>query len=318
MDLLTEDKKEIGKLDIVAPNVARILITMVNVYLLKTESQLEDRWILVDAGIGNCAKKIKKQAAIFTSHSRPPEAIVLTHGHFDHIGAAKELAEEWDVPVYAHPNEFPYLTGKASYPPPDPTVGGGGMTLLSFLYPNGPIDLGDRLRPFPENGIMPEMPEWKIIETPGHSPGHVSLYRESDKILIVGDAFVTVKQESTLAVMTQKKEIHGPPTYFTCDWIAAKASVERLAALNPTIAATGHGVPINGETLKNGLQNLAENFDKLAKPSNGRYINDPALTNEQGVSYLPPAIVSNKAISIILAGTVIGITLLLFLNSDED
>ena len=52
----------------------------------------------------------------------PPEAIVLTHGHFDHAGSALQLAEYWDVPIYAHRLEMPYLTGKADYPPPDPTI----------------------------------------------------------------------------------------------------------------------------------------------------------------------------------------------------
>jgi glyoxylase-like metal-dependent hydrolase (beta-lactamase superfamily II) len=56
-----------------------------------------------------------------------PSAIVLTHGHFDHVGPLETLAAEWDVPVYAHPLEHPYLNGTTSYPPPDPTVGGGLM-----------------------------------------------------------------------------------------------------------------------------------------------------------------------------------------------
>ena len=46
-------------------------------------------------------------------------AIVMTHGHFDHVGALEDLAEEWDTPVDAHPLEHPYLDGKASYPPGD-------------------------------------------------------------------------------------------------------------------------------------------------------------------------------------------------------
>ena len=64
-------------------------------------------------------------------HGNRPAAILLTHGHFDHVGALKTLAEEWDVPVYAHTLELPYLTGRSSYPPPDPSVGGGAMAAMS-------------------------------------------------------------------------------------------------------------------------------------------------------------------------------------------
>lgn len=90
------------------------------------------------------------------------------------------------------------------------------------------------------------MPGWHWIHTPGHTPGHVSLFREDDRCLIAGDAFVTVKQESLYAVATQEQEIHGPPAHFTPDWAAARQSVERLARLPPAIAATGHGTPMRG------------------------------------------------------------------------
>jgi glyoxylase-like metal-dependent hydrolase (beta-lactamase superfamily II) len=67
----------------------------------------------------------------------------LTHGHFDHVGPLETLAEEWDVPVYAHALEHCYLNGTESYPPPDSTVGGGLMSLLSPLYPRKPVDVGE-------------------------------------------------------------------------------------------------------------------------------------------------------------------------------
>lgn len=317
IDSLTKDKTN-SELDIVAPNVARIRIAMVNVYLVKLESTLEDKWILIDAGIGNCSEKIIRNAKEFIGSSRPPEAIVLTHGHFDHIGAIKNLIDLWDVPVFAHPKEFPYLTGKSHYPPPDPTVGGGAMALLSFVYPSSPINISRSLKPVPENGIINEIPEWKIIETPGHSPGHISLFRQSDKTLIAGDAFVTVKQESAISVLKQEKELHGPPSYFTCDWVAAKESVRKLADLEPEVAATGHGIPMRGEELKISLKELADHFDKLGKPSIGRYIKEPAQTNEQGITYLPPAIISNKSIGTILLGTLAGLIIFAYLSGNDD
>jgi hypothetical protein len=93
-----------------------------------------------------------------------------------------------------------------------------------------------------------------------------------------------------MAVMTQKVEIHGPPMYYTPDWIQARASVERLAALQPTVAATGHGRPWSGPQMLQELEALVANFDELAMPTQGRYLRQPAVANEYGVVSVPPAI----------------------------
>jgi glyoxylase-like metal-dependent hydrolase (beta-lactamase superfamily II) len=116
------------------------------------------------------------------------------------------------------------------------------------------------------------MPSWRWIHTSGHTAGHVSFFREGDRCLIAGDAFVTVKQESLYAVVTQEQEVHGPPAYFTPDWKAARQSVERLAKLRPSIAATGHGTPMRGEELLRGLEVLELKFDEIAVPNQGRYV----------------------------------------------
>jgi len=204
------------------------------------------------------------------------------------VGALKELAEAWDAPVFAHQLELPYLTGRSPYPPPDPTVGGGLMAALSWMYPRGPIDLGPRARALPEDGSVPFMPGWRWVHTPGHTPGHVSLCRESDRTLIAGDAFVTTKQESALAVLEQRPEVHGPPAYYTPDWPSARRSVEELAALRPEIAATGHGVPLSGPELRAGLDALLRDFDRVAFPAHGRYARHPAVFDESGVVSVPP------------------------------
>lgn len=157
----------------------------------------------------------------FGANSRP-KAIILTHGHFDHVGSIIELVKEWKVPVYAHKLEIPFLTGRQSYPAPDPTVEGGMVAKISPLFPNEPIDLGDNVEALPSDGTVPHMTGFKWIYTPGHSPGHISLFRENDHALIVGDAFVTVKQEYLYKVLTQEQEISGPPRYLTTNWTAAK------------------------------------------------------------------------------------------------
>jgi glyoxylase-like metal-dependent hydrolase (beta-lactamase superfamily II) len=182
------------------------------------------------------------------------------------------LAAEWGVPVYAHPLEFPYLTGQKEYVGPNWKAGGGSMSLLSPLYPKGPIDLGSRLKALPGEGSelsLAELPGWTLLHTPGHTPGHVSFFREADRTLIVGDAFCTTKPESFFeASLVQNPELHGPPSYFTSDWNAARASVEKLAALNPTTVAVGHGKPLSGSTVADGLRQLAARFVEVAVPDN--------------------------------------------------
>jgi glyoxylase-like metal-dependent hydrolase (beta-lactamase superfamily II) len=258
----------------------------VNVYMVQNPH--DQRWVLVDAGLKRSASKIRKMArSLFGENSRP-EAILLTHGHFDHVGALKELAEEWDVTVYAHEMELPYLTGRASYPPPDSTVGGGMMAWMADLYPKAPINIRNRVQQLPMDESVPGLPGWKYIHTPGHAPGHVSFWREKDKVLIVGDAFVTTQQESAIAVMMQTECLTGPPMYFTYDWTAAENSVKKLAELRPEVVATGHGKPMSGRDMQEELTELVAHFREIAVPTKGRYKDRPAIVNASGVVFVPP------------------------------
>ncbi len=85
--------------------------------------------------------------------------------------------------------------------------------------------------------------------------------------LLVGDAFCTTDSQSLFAVAEQRPELHGPPAYYTPDWDQARASVEKLAALRPTVLAPGHGLPMAGDDVEHSLQKLAANFDRLARPN---------------------------------------------------
>ncbi|HEU5208624.1 MAG TPA: MBL fold metallo-hydrolase [Longimicrobiales bacterium] len=239
------------------------------------------QWVLIDAGVPGTASMVRHAVEERFGRDARPQAIVMTHGHFDHVGALEELAEEWDVPVFAHELELPYLDGRASYPPPDPSVGGGLMSALSRFYPRGPVDVSSRLLMLPSDGTIPHMPDWHWVHTPGHTPGHVSLWRERDRTLIAGDAFITTKQESAYAVATQKLELHGPPTYYTQDWDAARDSVERLSMLEPEVTITGHGRALRGEALRDGLAMLAREFQRVAVPEHGTYVDDPATASDR-------------------------------------
>lgn len=275
----------------VARDVYGLRCAMVNAYMVGgAESRRGGTggWVLIDAGMPGCARSILAAAERRFGPGARPEAILLTHAHFDHVGSLRTLAEHWDVPVYAHELEIPYLTGRASYAPPDPWAG-GMMSLTSPLYPRGPIDLGDRVQPLPPAGSVPHLVEWRVVETPGHSPGHVSFFRDVDRCLIAGDAVCTTKQESLLAVIAQAQAISGPPKYFTHDWQAAHESVRALAQLEPHVAATGHGTPMRGERLRQQLHDLARRFEELAVPSEGRYAENPVVADERGPVRVPPA-----------------------------
>ena len=276
----------LGNLYEVAPDVAGLRQVMVNVYFIGNPGGGE--WTLVDTGLAGSAGAILREVERRFGPNARPRNILLTHGHFDHIGAAHTLARHWGVDVFAHTLEMPYLTGRSSYPPPDPTVGGGAMAWSSMLYPKRPIDLTPFIKPLPNDGSVPGLPEWRWFHTPGHAPGHVAFFRESDRALIAGDAFVTTRQESALAVMSQTPELNGPPAYFTPDWDAARQSVRHLASLNPEVVATGHGIPLRGERMRQELHELANNFDSVARPMRGRYVREPALTGINGVFSVPP------------------------------
>lgn len=252
----------------IGQDIIRLRYLFVNVFFVGTA----DNWVLVDGGLKGCANSVISTAERFFGKNNPPKAIILTHGHFDHVGAFPSILKKWNVPVYATRKEMPFLTGQQSYPSPDPTVGKGLMALLSFSYPKKPIDLRPHIQELPADGSVPFMPGWRWIATPGHTPGHMSLFRDEDRALITGDAFVTTKQESFFSVLTQHQKVYGPPSYFTPDWIAAKKSVETLAALNPSLAATGHGLPMSGDKLTRQLQTLADGFEVLAVPAQGKYV----------------------------------------------
>lgn len=275
------------------PDVHRINLGLVNAFLIGTA----EHFVLIDAGLPAQAGLIRGAITRAFGPDARPAAVVLTHGHLDHIGSLRPLLKGWEKegqtpPVYAHPLELPYLTGVSPYPPPDPSVGGGAMSATSPVFSPGPFKFRPYVWALPEGGQVPELPGWQVVFTPGHAPGHVSLYRPSDGTLIAGDAVVTVKQESASAIInsqiTGRPELHGPPQYYTPNWDEARGSVQALAKLHIDTLLTGHGPPMRGPEVGRRLDDLAAHFDQQARPAHGRYVRQPAETNARGVRRLPP------------------------------
>jgi len=255
----------------VLPDLYCYTIQIVNICFVGSPDSKE--FVLVDAGMPGSAEEIITACEDRFGLNCRPKAILLTHGHFDHVGAIIELIEHYQIPVYAHEYELPFLTGKKSYPEPDQSVEGGLIAKFSSLFPNEPIDLGNHIEKLPSDGSVPFMDGFRWIHTPGHSPGHVSLFRDEDRALIAGDAVITVKQDSLYKVFTQETEVNGPPRYLTTDWLAAWDSVKKLSSLTPSVMITGHGTPISGEMLTTGLDTLVNEFERIAIPDYGKYVN---------------------------------------------
>ncbi len=255
--------------DEVLPDILILKFTIVNAFIIR---MAEKKWVLIDTGLENSYEYIMMETEERFGEGSRPESIVLTHGHFDHTGSVLRLAERWNVPVYAHPKELPYLTGKKNYPQGDPSADEGLVAKMSSAFPHHSIDLGFRAAALPSDGSIPGIPGWQWIYTPGHTEGHISLFRERDKTLIAGDAVTTTKQESFLSVLTQKEQIKGPPAYLTPDWALAKESIDLIRMLNPKVMLPSHGKPISGNELREHLRLLTENFYEIAIPESGRYI----------------------------------------------
>jgi len=264
----------------VAHGVSYLTTAFVNLYLV----QSADGCVLVDSGLPGTSAFTRSHVERALGGARP-DAIVLTHGHFDHAGSAAALADAWGVPIYAHPLELPYLTGRSDYAPKDPSMG-GAIAQLARVFPTSGTDLGGRVRALPEDGSVPGMDGWRWIHTPGHTAGHVSLFRDADRLLIAGDALTTMDLDSWTAVALETPEIDRPPAPLTPDWDAARDSVRRLAELEPATVGAGHGVPLSGPDATEGVRRLAERFP--VPP--GRYAAHPARADERGIVHVPPPV----------------------------
>jgi glyoxylase-like metal-dependent hydrolase (beta-lactamase superfamily II) len=237
----------------IAPGVTVIPTLIANAYLVGDAAS----WVLVDACTPGNERRIQRAAARRFGRASRPRAILLTHGHFDHAGSAAPLADAWGVRIYAHTVELPYLTGKSQYPPFNLSSPGFFTTIARF-FPNTTVNLGTRVDAFTPGRPVPGLEDWETIETPGHTPGHVSFFRHRDRVLLAGDAVTTMNLDSFWGTIAKRKQVCRPPVPATHDWKNARRSVELLAGLRPSWIAAGHGAPMRDAA--DGLAHLAANF----------------------------------------------------------
>ena len=126
------------------------------------------------------------------------------------------------------------------------------------------LDLASIVHAFDPDDGVPGLPDWECIATPGHSPGHASFFRPTDRVLMSGDAVLTVNLNSPAEPSRHRQQVSGPAKLSTWDRHQATESMERLARLEPRVLAAGHGIPMIGDEVAPALLSFAAEARQLA------------------------------------------------------
>jgi hydroxyacylglutathione hydrolase len=188
----------------------------INVYLIGG--------VLVDAGTRHAAKRILRQL-----NGRTMTAHVLTHAHPDHQGASHEVCETLRIPLWCGERDADAMQdGRIMERQPKHPIN----TLIGWVMPGPAHPIARRLRE------GDEVAGFQVLDVPGHSAGHIALWREDDRTLICGDVFTNID------TLTGIPGLHEPKPFFTPDPARNRESMRRLAALEPAVIFFGHGRPL--------------------------------------------------------------------------
>lgn len=188
----------------------------INTYLLEE--------VLVDAGARFDGPKILGQL-----EGRPLSAHALTHAHPDHQGASKLVCDTYKVPFWAPDGDSDAAERPELIRERQPSNAINKIFFKAMAGPGHPVDR--RLRE------GDEVAGFRVLDTPGHSAGHVSFWRESDRVLVLGDVL------NAMDVITGIPGLREPKRYLTPDPVTNRASARRLGELEPSLVLFGHGPP---------------------------------------------------------------------------
>jgi len=216
-----------------------------NMFLL-----LDNSVTLVDTGLRGRSASILNEVRRLGYKPSDIAHIILTHHHADHIGSLAELKKATGARVMAHPADAPYIDG--SFPQPGPARPkwlGRMLSPFGRMWASIPTEVDKLIN---DGDELPILGGIRILHTPGHTPGSICLFVQKEKLVIVGD------------LLTNRFRPSLPSRLFTVDMGQEVNSIKRLASLDFSIIAFGHGSPILREA-HHAVAHFAEKLENKYK-----------------------------------------------------
>jgi hydroxyacylglutathione hydrolase len=187
--------------------------------------------VLIDTATRWATHRILRQVS-----RRPPALVALTHCHPDHQGAAHAVCQKYDVPLACHADDVPAMEGREA------------MWPHNWIIRLGTRVWGGRSRPVERVlNTGDTVAGFRVLHTPGHTPGHVMYYRDSDRVVIAGDVLANMN------IRSRKPGLRFPPRAFCKDWEQNRRAVLALWQLQPSLICFGHGPPIKDLRILEGF-----------------------------------------------------------------
>lgn len=178
--------------------------------------------VLIDAATRWAARRIFRQLG-----ERKLSMLALTHVHPDHQGIARLVCQRYSIPLACHDADVPTMEGRQPMQPNNACI-----RFTTRLWAGPPYPVARRL----QDGDA--VSGFRVIHAPGHTPGHVILFRDDDRVAIVGDVL------NGMSLATGLPGLHEPPAFFCTSTAENRGSICRLAELEPRLLCFGHGPPL--------------------------------------------------------------------------